>query len=429
MLVFSMKYDNIDSPILSPYDVNYAPVQNYISYLNSLHLAYLGPLICSFIGFKIYEDYNMDPSYNILSLVYSICSIINYETFILVWNFTCGCLASISTPFCFFYALQLFSMMSIFPIMKAAISSIFLRYGQFLSTALLLIIVCIFYGSICIFFLNSGMADGDSGKSTCETFWQCVLHIFNGGIRSGSLGFPVKAISATGYWQEFVVDWTFYLIVILILLNFVNGIIVDTFNELYEANLVKIETLEDTCFICDQKRSKYEVVGLDFEKHKSSDHLLLNYFYYIIKIKSENKHDLNALDSQVLESIVARRTDFIPVKKSWDMMQIGDDEEGGDESNKKVNSNDDKPEQDEDKADSEGSINGEEENQNEDESSEKKNDQDESKIDEEKNLNEEKSISSEEVKKNPSDSPAENQVNDENKENEGNEEKEENEED
>jgi hypothetical protein len=426
MLVFSMKYDNIDSPTLTPYDVNYAPVQNYISYLNTLHLAYIGPLIFSFISFKIFEDSKLNKSYNIFSALCTICSIINYETFILVWNFTCGCLASISTPFCFFYALQLFSMMSIFPIMKAAISSIFLRYGQFLSTALLLIIVCIFYGSICIFFLNSGMADGDSGKSTCETFWQCVLHIFNGGIRSGSLGFPVKAISATGYWQEFVVDWTFYLIVILILLNFVNGIIVDTFNELYEANLVKIETLQDTCFICDQKRSKFEVVGVDFEKHKFSDHLLLNYFYYIIRIKSENKHDLNALDSQVLESIVARRTDFIPVKKSWDMMHIGDDEEGHDESNKKDNYNDSKPKSDEDKAESECSLVEEEESEDdgERESSEiLKNDEIEAdKVEQiQQTINEEMHISSEEVKENSSENPKEKQVKREKDENDENE--------
>ena len=40
---------------------------------------------------------------------------------------------------------------------------------------------------------------------------------------------------------------------------------------------------------------------------------MLNYFYYIIRIVKENKHDLNAIDSQVLESINSRRTDFIPI--------------------------------------------------------------------------------------------------------------------
>lgn len=326
LLVFSMKYDNISSTNLSSYDANYAPFQTYISFLNSLHLIYIGPLICSFICFKIYEDLSINQSNNYLDVLGSILSVINNKRFILVWNFVCGCLAFTSTPFCIFYALQLFSMMSIFPLMKAAISSVFLRYGQFLATALLLIIVCIFYTSICIFFLNSEITKVDN-KSTCETFLQCALHIFNGGIRSGSLGFPVKDISASGYWQEFIVDWTFYLIVILILLNFVNGIIVDTFNELYEAELSYIELRDNTCIICDQNRSKYEVVGLDFDKHRFYDHNLLNYFYYIIRIKKEKKHNLNALDSEILDSIEARRTDFIPNNKSWDIMQTGDNDE------------------------------------------------------------------------------------------------------
>ena len=118
----------------------------------------------------------------------------NNESFILLWNFICGLLASISNPFYFFYALQLFSTISIFPLMKAAISSVFLKYGQFLSTALLLIIICIFYGSLCIFLLNSEMKLIDN-KSKCETLWQCILNIINSGIRSGSLGFPVKTMS------------------------------------------------------------------------------------------------------------------------------------------------------------------------------------------------------------------------------------------
>lgn len=224
------------------------------------------------------------------------------------------------------------------------------------------------------------MSEGDSGKSTCETFWQCVLHICNGGIRSGSLGFPVRASSSTGYWQEFLVDWTFYLIVILILLNFVNGIIVDTFNELYEANLIKIETTYDTCIICNQKRSKFEVVGLDFEKHKFVDHYLFNYFYYIMRIKSENKHDLNAIDSQVLEAIEAHRTDFIPVKKSWDMMQIGDDEDNDGQSKKKTISEESKSESDEDDEDDEESKEEKEEKEPQKENNEKENNKVEVKI-------------------------------------------------
>lgn len=74
------------------------------------------------------------------------------------------------------------------------------------------------------------MKDFSTRRSNCESISQCILYVVNNGLRSASLGFPIKSYSSTVYWADFIKDWIFYLIVILIILNFINGIIVDTFN-------------------------------------------------------------------------------------------------------------------------------------------------------------------------------------------------------
>jgi hypothetical protein len=325
-----MKYDNVEKTGINAKDVTYT-TKDAVFIINIIHLVYIGILICIFTAFKAFEVRNsgvLSKETSKLIWIYNtLRSILNSKIFPLIWNFVCGVIATIDTQFNFVYALQMFSIISIFPVMKAAITSLILKYVQFLSTALLIIIICIIYGSLSIFFLNAGMKEKDSKKATCETFIQCTLHIMNWSIRNGQIGFPIKKYSETNFWPEFIVDWTFYLSVILILLNFINGIIVDTFNELYEDEIQKVQSLDKSCFICSLTRSKYDVHGLDFEKHKFVDHYLQNYFYYIAMIKKEDPQELNARDYQVLLSINNRRTDFIPFMKAVDMIPFEDDNE------------------------------------------------------------------------------------------------------
>lgn len=90
--------------------------------------------------------------------------------------------------------------------------------------------------------------------------------------------------------------------------------------------MLRIKILKDACFICSQNRNKFDVRGVDFTKHRFRDHYFLNYLYFIVKIKKENKYDLNAVDSQVLQSLNERKYDFMHIKKCMDMLKFEEDD-------------------------------------------------------------------------------------------------------
>ncbi len=100
------------------------------------------------------------------------------------------------------------------------------------------------------------------------------------------------------------------------MLNVINGIIVDTFQQLREESAVTYTRKHDVCFVCSFNRDIFEKKGFNFEEHKSYDHNILNYVHYILKVLSTDKHDLNSVDSYVLNLMMQGRTDFFPLKKS-----------------------------------------------------------------------------------------------------------------
>ena len=141
--------------------------------------------------------------------------------------------------------------------------------------------------------------------------------MINSGIRGGSgVGFGIKRIHHDGYWIEFLFDWLFYFTIILTMLNIINGIIVDTFQELREKNNERDDKMENECFICSLNRGKFEIKGVSFEHHTENQHNILNYFVYLSKVLMTDAHDLNSLDFQVLNSFKEEKTDFFPIKKA-----------------------------------------------------------------------------------------------------------------
>lgn len=136
-------------------------------------------------------------------------------------------------------------------------------------------------------------------------------------MRGGSgIGFHIKKSNERGFWVEFLFDWVFYFTIILTMLNIINGIIVDTFQELREKNNERDDKITNECFICSLNRSKFEIKGLSFNDHVENTHNIINYYIYLSKVILTDEQDLNSLDSQVLVSLKNKKIDFFPIKKT-----------------------------------------------------------------------------------------------------------------
>ena len=144
------------------------------------------------------------------------------------------------------------------------------------------------------------------------------MNMMNHGIRSQSIGdfSNVKSIKDKYYLIHFLFQWIFFFTVILLMINIINGIIVDTFQQLREENNKKYDDNNNICYICNLDRSAFEIVGINFYQHKQEEHSLTNYLFYLLKIHLVYEHDLNSLDSYVLNAIRENRIDFFPIFQS-----------------------------------------------------------------------------------------------------------------
>ncbi len=239
-------------------------------------------------------------------------SIFNLEIFPFIWTFFFGIIALLSPQLNFLFSLQLFPIFNIFDTMRDVLFAVKVRYKQFISTAFLLVILILFYAALTFYYFRQM----DDGTELCSSYLECFVYLFNYGIRAGGVPFNIKIESQVGFYSEFLYSWVFYFIIILIVLNIINGIIVDTFQALRENANETEEEKSNVCFICSLHRSDFEIKGIDFEYHTNMEHKIENYFNYLLKVQRTDEHDLNSIDFQVFNSIKQHKIEFFPIKKA-----------------------------------------------------------------------------------------------------------------
>ena len=74
-----------------------------------------------------------------------------------------------------------------------------------------------------------------------------------------------------------IYDMLFFFVVIIIVLNLIFGIIIDTFADLRSEKQQKEEILKNTCGL---DRSQFDNKAVSFEDHIHHEHNMWHYFYF-----------------------------------------------------------------------------------------------------------------------------------------------------
>jgi len=287
-----------------------------IDWLSIANLIFLSLIILNYMYFKYLSiDWSEKPG-----ILYYLSFLLSNEIFALVWNLVIG-IAATSNPMAnFLFSLQLFSVISLFETMKTILITIQLRWKQFTSTAILIVILIIFYTGISFYFIRNFYVLQDTDNlNVCSNYIYCFFSIFSYGMRmGGGIGDLIGLVKYDDplFWALFIFQWIFYFSIVLIMLNVINGIIVDTFQDLREKNNKRKEIKDNECYICSLNRIEFQINSLDFVAHKKDDHNFNNYIYYLIKIIEIDEHDLNSVDFQSLICCRKKQTSFFPMKKS-----------------------------------------------------------------------------------------------------------------
>ena len=241
-------------------------------------------------------------------------------TIIFIWNIIFALILLFNPQLQFFFPAQLLIIAYISATLRIILKAVTLRFRQLISTFFLLIVVQICYASIAFFYFPEKFYLEEIKENACDSFGKCILALMLYGLLAhGGIGQTLAQESYLNskafYFGILFFNLLYFIIIVVLLLNVVFGIIIDTFRELRVKYQEDLHDKLNRCFICGEERDNLEKDGNNFENHVIIDHDLWNYAYYIIALKFTDVQDMNYINSYVAGCIEEKDISWIPCRK------------------------------------------------------------------------------------------------------------------
>jgi hypothetical protein len=236
-----------------------------------------------------------------------------------IWDLICTTLGLLNPYFLFVYSIQLLKIVNISSTLQNITKAIIMRYYQFLILLVFLIIAIYIFSTIAFFLFSKDYIKTleNNQENACGSLFYCFLTHIEFGLRTdGGIGEFIKKTSfldkPSYFMGMFFFQFLFYLLTIVIMLNFVGGSVIDTFAELREKSQEDLNDMENVCFICDGTRNDIEKKGEVFEEHIKNVHSVWTYLDYIIGLSFVDPQETNAINSYVIEQLNEKKISWFP---------------------------------------------------------------------------------------------------------------------
>ena len=236
-------------------------------------------------------------------------------------------IGSIFTPICASLLLSDIAIQSdaIMQVFKA----ISTNWKQFLWTLFLLMNIALFYTFVSFYTLQP-VFQSPEGEPYCQYAFGCFLNILDLGLRMGggigdAILYPAYTGDNSGYFfGKVVFDLTFFVIMIVILLNLIFGMIIDAFGDLRDKRKENEEDQKNICFVCGIDRAEFER-HISFDHHVLKEHFHWDYVFAIVYIKDKFKNrrtEMTELENYVNDKYRAKNYQWCPIGRSLTLEKI-----------------------------------------------------------------------------------------------------------
>ncbi|XP_062121522.1 inositol 1,4,5-trisphosphate receptor isoform X2 [Drosophila sulfurigaster albostrigata] len=172
--------------------------------------------------------------------------------------------------------------------------------------------------------------NGDAKERSCDSLVMCIVTTLNQGLRNGGgIGDILRAPSSKEglFVARVIYDLLFFFIVIIIVLNLIFGVIIDTFADLRSEKQQKEAILKTTCFICSLNRSAFDNKTVSFEEHIKSEHNMWHYLYFIVLVKVKDPTEFTGPESYVYAMVKAGILEWFPRLRAMSLAAVDADGE------------------------------------------------------------------------------------------------------
>ncbi|WKY04843.1 hypothetical protein Q1695_005670 [Nippostrongylus brasiliensis] len=155
----------------------------------------------------------------------------------------------------------------------------------------------------------------DNKVASCNTLRMCIITTLNWGLRNGGgIGDVLRNIGPDEklFYYRIIYDLSFYVVLIVITLNLIFGVIIDTFGDLRTEKNDKEDVLKNSCFICGLERGKFDNRSVTFEDHQAEEHNLWHYLYFIVWLQIKDETEFTGPESYVAQCVKDRNLDWFP---------------------------------------------------------------------------------------------------------------------
>uniref|UniRef100_A0A8C7RI50 Inositol 1,4,5-trisphosphate receptor n=1 Tax=Oncorhynchus mykiss TaxID=8022 RepID=A0A8C7RI50_ONCMY len=177
--------------------------------------------------------------------------------------------------------------------------------------------------------MTSMLPDGPSAvviedkERSCDSLLMCIVTVLSHGLRSGGgVGDVLRKPSKEEplFAGRVIYDLLFFFLVIIIVLNLIFGVIIDTFADLRSEKQKKEEVLKTTCFICGLERDKFDNKTVTFEEHIKVEHNMWHYLFFIVLVKVKDSTEYTGPESYVAEMIREHNLDWFPRMRAMSLV-------------------------------------------------------------------------------------------------------------
>ncbi|KAI8071483.1 hypothetical protein BC940DRAFT_345102 [Gongronella butleri] len=221
-----------------------------------------------------------------------------------------------------FYAVHLLDFVFRDRILQGVIASITLNGSSISHTALLAIVV-IYMHSVMAYKYFHGDFDISKGLY-CRSLSECFVNVLTHGLRGGIGDVFTEADThddiSRGWRIGF--EMSFYLVVVVFLLNAIFGIIFDTFGHLRDERSAVQQDMKNSCFICSIPAVEFQRhAKRGFDDHVKNDHNIWQYLFFLVHLKYKDKTEYTGPESYVASCLKDANYSFFPINRALCLSQ------------------------------------------------------------------------------------------------------------
>lgn len=165
---------------------------------------------------------------------------------------------------------------------------------------------------------HAPVSPGGTYNMDCSTLINCLMSTSSFGMRSGGgIGDALwQRFESDEYYQfRWMFDFSFFMIINVILMNIFFGIIIDSFADKRQGAADIMKEVEGQCFICGISKSKFEIENISWADHVYTEHNLHAYLSFIIYVQGKNMSECSGVEKWVKKCLDDDNIDFFPINQ------------------------------------------------------------------------------------------------------------------